>query len=254
MSITTSISRLAILAALGATIAAAPVEIVPLEEGFLTTPKAFAKDDDRSDDRDDDRDGDRDDRDDDDHDRDRDDDRDDRDDDRDDPDDRGGEHEDREDRSRGDDDSGRSSRDGRRSRDAHDGSDGIEVRTSDGGRIEIENGRFERKNAAGRTIEERPARASDYTALGLSPQSAAAAGASRRPARTSEREPGRQKIAVGRVIKAERSGESLEVVYSRGWKEEIEQGRYELKDPDNRTVIERPATAADRKRLTDFMR
>ena len=45
------------------------------------------------------------------------------------------------------------------------------------------------------------------------------------------------------------SGGNIEVTYSRGWKEEIENGRYELKDPANRTVVQRPATARDRARL-----
>lgn len=44
-------------------------------------------------------------------------------------------------------------------------SDGIEVSYSDGTREEIENGRYERKNAAGRTIEERPATQADIDRL-----------------------------------------------------------------------------------------
>ena len=46
------------------------------------------------------------------------------------------------------------------------------------------------------------------------------------------------------------SRDAIEVRYVTGWKEELEFGRYELKDPNNNTVVERPATAADRERLT----
>lgn len=53
----------------------------------------------------------------------------------------------------------------------------------------------------------------------------------------------------GGVVKAEMEGQSIEVTYTDGWKEEIEHGRYELKDPSNRTVVERPATQDDVDRL-----
>lgn len=42
---------------------------------------------------------------------------------------------------------------------------GIEVRYSDGTKEEIENGRYERKNSAGRTVEERPATQADFDRL-----------------------------------------------------------------------------------------
>lgn len=42
---------------------------------------------------------------------------------------------------------------------------GIEVSYSDGTREEIENGRYERKNAAGRTVEQRPATQADIDRL-----------------------------------------------------------------------------------------
>ena len=45
------------------------------------------------------------------------------------------------------------------------------------------------------------------------------------------------------------SGRNIEVRYVTGWKEAIEAGRYELKDPNNNTVVERPATTADRDRM-----
>ena len=110
---------------------------------------------------------------------------------------------------------------------------GIEVVYRDGTKEEIENGRYERKDANGRTVEERPATQADVNRLQL-----AARGA--RPA---------SRIEVGSIVKVERSAVGMEIVYSTGWKEELENGRYELKDPNNNTVVERPATAKDRARM-----
>ena len=110
---------------------------------------------------------------------------------------------------------------------------GIEVVNNDGTKEEIENGRYERKDANGRTIEERPATQADVNRLQLASRGA-------RPAR---------RIEVGSVAKVERSAAGMEIVYSTGWKEELENGRYELKDPNNNTVVERPATAKDRARM-----
>lgn len=53
----------------------------------------------------------------------------------------------------------------------------------------------------------------------------------------------------GAVVKAEMNAGEIEVIYADGWKEEIEHGRYELKNPANRTVVERPATQDDFDRL-----
>jgi hypothetical protein len=114
---------------------------------------------------------------------------------------------------------------------------GVEVRYSDGTKEEIENGRYERKNAAGRTIEERPATGADISRLrALSNQvtinSVPSSGGS-----------------GSRPSKVQRRGDNIEVTYANGWKEEIEGGVYELKDSFNRTVVERPATSSDRQRL-----
>ena len=49
--------------------------------------------------------------------------------------------------------------------------------------------------------------------------------------------------------KVEYAGRAVEVFYDTGWKEEIAAGRYELTDPNDNTVVERRATAADRSRL-----
>jgi hypothetical protein len=56
-------------------------------------------------------------------------------------------------------------------------------------------------------------------------------------------------VSTGGAGRVEVSGSAIEVSYTTGWREEIEGGRYELKDPNNNTVVERPATAADLRRL-----
>jgi len=58
----------------------------------------------------------------------------------------------------------------------------------------------------------------------------------------------------GKVVKVEQSGRNIEVVYANGVKEEIEHGRYERKNAAGDTVVERPATQADRRRLQALAR
>lgn len=55
--------------------------------------------------------------------------------------------------------------------------------------------------------------------------------------------------AGGMPARYERSARGIEVTYADGWREELENGRYELKDAQNRTVVERPATRQDYDRL-----
>lgn len=205
MPLNKQLARLGLATLLGTGVAILPVSFDPATPGGLELSKAWAKDGDRDDDRG-----------------------------RDDNDDRD------------DDNSGRGNGDDDRRTDSTDDSPstGIEVATANGGRIEIENGIYELKNAAGETIVERPATAADYAALGATPPATAPATA---PA--PDDNGGRTQIRVGRVVEIEQTATSIEVRYSRGWKEEIENGVYELKDPANRTVIERPATAADWDRL-----
>jgi len=52
------------------------------------------------------------------------------------------------------------------------------------------------------------------------------------------------------IVRADQSGNTIEIVYSDGWKEEISNGFYELKDPSNRTVVQRQASADDIARLS----
>ena len=52
-----------------------------------------------------------------------------------------------------------------------------------------------------------------------------------------------------RVVKIERSASGIEIIYSNGVKEEIENGRYQLKNPGGRTIAQRPATQGDLNRI-----
>ncbi len=117
---------------------------------------------------------------------------------------------------------------------------GIEIKYSDGSKEEIENGIYERKNSNNRTVERRRATGADIARLRALADRITVANV-----------PSKSPNDKG-VKKAEVAGENIEVTYNNGWKEEIEFGRYELKDRFNRTVVERPATAADRKRLLEI--
>jgi hypothetical protein len=114
------------------------------------------------------------------------------------------------------------------------GAGGMEVTYSNGVREEIEAGRYQRKDAAGRTVVERPATDADLRRIGANIRNS---GLTLRPA------------SAGAVRSVEVGAGSIEVRYATGWKEELAAGRYELKDPNNNTVVERPATAADRQRM-----
>ncbi|WP_408594315.1 hypothetical protein ACIPCF_16080 (plasmid) [Paracoccus marcusii] len=60
--------------------------------------------------------------------------------------------------------------------------------------------------------------------------------------------------AGSRPTEIERSARGIEVSYADGWREELENGRYELKDAQGRTVVERRATTEDMQRLSAFSR
>ncbi len=112
----------------------------------------------------------------------------------------------------------------------------IEVRYANGFKDEIENGVFERKDPAGRTVSRRPATDADRARL---------TGAANRLSRSLSNARSRS----ARTVHVEISGNNVEVRYSDGWKEEVENGRYELKDPNNNTVIQRQARQSDLARL-----
>lgn len=107
----------------------------------------------------------------------------------------------------------------------------IEVVRADGTKEEISNGWYERQDASGRTVEERRATSADIARL------------------TGPDSTGRRTIAVGYVKTVEARGGNIEIRYSTGWTEELQGGRYELTDPNDNTVVERPARPADIARL-----
>ncbi len=110
---------------------------------------------------------------------------------------------------------------------------GIELVYSNGISEEIVNGRLEVKDAAGRTVVERPATQRDITRLDAN-------------ARNSGMAP-----VLGRgAVRVEAADGAIEVTYATGWQEELTGGRYELKDPNSNTVVQRVATPSDIRRLT----
>ncbi|TYP65930.1 hypothetical protein A9A71_113205 [Stutzerimonas stutzeri] len=60
--------------------------------------------------------------------------------------------------------------------------------------------------------------------------------------------------AGSRPTEIERFARGIEVSYADGWREVLENGRYELKDAQGRTVVERRATTEDMQRLSEFSR
>ncbi len=70
---------------------------------------------------------------------------------------------------------------------------------------------------------------------------------------SSSSESGETEFVLSDGTTVEVSGDDIEVEFANGWKEEIEDGQYEMKDPSGNTVVERPATQADRDRLEQFI-
>jgi hypothetical protein len=128
---------------------------------------------------------------------------------------------------------------------------GLEIVYSNGIKEEIEGGRYELKNAAGRTVIQRTATAADRARIesnvvnsGVSTSGNAVAASRQAP-----------RVPSGsQVRRVEIGTQSVEVSYSGGWREQVEGNRYELKDPNNNTVVERRATQADVDRLMSLGR
>ena len=113
---------------------------------------------------------------------------------------------------------------------------GIEIRYADGTRERIRQGRYQRRDAQGRVVENRRATGADVSRLRALAQSA-----------TIESVAAEADAAPTRSVSAD--GRQAEVSYANGWAERIRDGRYELIDPYGRTVVRRPATAEDRARV-----
>ena len=115
---------------------------------------------------------------------------------------------------------------------------GIEIRYADGTREEIEHGVYELKGRNGKTLLERRATGPDILRLRALAE------------RVSIRSVTRGKPSKTGVARAEVNRNDIEIRYANGWLEIIKRGRYLLQDPYNRTVVQRPATAKDRRRLS----
>ncbi|GHF70601.1 calcium-binding protein [Seohaeicola zhoushanensis] len=112
------------------------------------------------------------------------------------------------------------------------GSD-ITVRFTDGSRERIENGIYELRNAEGDRLDRHEATAEDIARLGDMASDWESA----------------VKPLDAVVIKVEDIPDHIDIYYNDGRKEQIDFGIYEIKDADNLTVFERPATQADIDRL-----
>ncbi|MCB1341135.1 MAG: hypothetical protein KDK24_08730 [Pseudooceanicola sp.] len=112
------------------------------------------------------------------------------------------------------------------------GSD-ITVRFTDGSRERIERGIYELRDADGDRLDRHDATADDIARLS---------------AVASDWEDSVKPLDAV-VIKVEDIPGHLDIYYDDGRKEEIDLGVYQIKDADNRTVFERPATQADMDRL-----
>lgn len=115
---------------------------------------------------------------------------------------------------------------------------GIEIRYADGTREEIERGVYELKDRNGKTLLERRATGPDISRLRALAE------------RVSIRSVTRGKPSLSGVARAKLTRNDIEIEYANGWVETIKRGRYLLKDPFNRTVVQRPATAQDRRRMS----
>jgi len=116
----------------------------------------------------------------------------------------------------------------------------VEVEYSDGSEEEIDGGIYERKNAAGDTVEERPATAGDQARL---------------EALAEDVDPVlvTQEITLADGTRLETGRDKLEVIFPDGSKTEIEFGRYEEKSPAGDMIVERPATQGDIDALTALL-
>ena len=110
------------------------------------------------------------------------------------------------------------------------------IEYADGSSEDILNGIYERKNAAGDTVEQRAAQQSDIDRLSaLAVQFEASLGP-----------------ITANVVEVSIVGTSIEIKYSDGTREAIADGVYERKDANNDTIIERAATEDDATRLNDL--
>lgn len=117
-------------------------------------------------------------------------------------------------------------------------SSGIEIRYANGAREEIKNGRYRVRDPRGRRVVQRQATGPDIVRLrALSERVSIKSVASRRQAGSA-------------VQDVRRQGNSVSVTYGNGWTESLKRNTYTLSDPYGRTVVMRPATRNDTRRLS----
>jgi hypothetical protein len=114
----------------------------------------------------------------------------------------------------------------------------IEVRYADGSRERIANGRYEFRDASGRS-ERHTATGADIARL-------------QKIAREAGAIPAEGNAQRARVERYEMRRGGIALYYSNGWTESVEAGTYLLVDPFKRTITRRAATRADLDRLIEL--
>ena len=116
---------------------------------------------------------------------------------------------------------------------------GVEIEYTDGSVEEILNGRYAMRDPSGRAITSHPALGADVSRMrGIIATSA-----------VTERKRDHDIVDTSSVTRAEHVQDRIEIEYANGWSEAVRGGRYELIDPFQRIVTQRPATDADTSRL-----
>lgn len=116
--------------------------------------------------------------------------------------------------------------------------DGISVTFNDGASADIRNGRYSYRDRNGRVTERRQATGAD---IALMKSIANGLSAVRPDVR------GQGGV---RVVRTDTTPSRTRISYSNGWVEEVRGGTYRLVDGFGNPVVSRPATQADRSRLT----
>ncbi|SFR32577.1 hypothetical protein SAMN04488002_0160 [Litoreibacter janthinus] len=117
---------------------------------------------------------------------------------------------------------------------------GVRLNYANGSQEVIRNGKYERRNASGRVIERRRARGSDIAHV------RSLVGRGNFLDRADSTQP------AARATRVTGSGRDIDVLFSNGWRERIEAGRYVLTDQFGRAVVKRKATNNDWVRLQKY--
>ncbi|WP_299775337.1 hypothetical protein [uncultured Tateyamaria sp.] len=115
---------------------------------------------------------------------------------------------------------------------------GIEIRYANGAREEIKNGRYRVRDENGTRVIQRRATGPDVVRLRALAE------------RVSIQSVVGRRQAGSAVDSVSGQGNSVTVTYGNGWTETLKRNSYTLKDPYGRTVVMRPATGQDKRRLS----